>query len=61
MHFLPASGKEWFYNNQQIFYIVFLVIWITGLSSTILNPIFSAILSGMDWAVYNLFKLLTLI
>ena len=61
MHFLPASGKEWFYNNQQIFYIVFLVIWITGLSSTILNPIFSAILSGMDWVVYNIFKLLTLI
>lgn len=61
MHFLPYNGKQWFYNNQQIFYIVFLLIWITGLSSTILSPIFSGILSGMDWVVYNIFKLLTLI
>lgn len=61
MHFIPYNGKQWFYNNQQIFYIVFLLIWITGLSSTILSPIFSGILSGMDWIVYNIFKLLTLI
>ncbi|MBQ3145346.1 MAG: site-2 protease family protein [Clostridia bacterium] len=61
MHFLPYNGKQWFYNNQQIFYIVFLLIWITGLSSTILNPIFNGILSGMDWIVYNIFKLLMLI
>ena len=61
MHFLPYNGKQWFYNNQQMFYIVFLLIWITGLSSTILNPIFNGILSGMEWVVYNIFKLLTLI
>ena len=60
MHFLPYNGKQWFYNNQQIFYIVFLLIWITGLSSTILNPLFSVILNGMEWVVYNIFKLLTL-
>lgn len=61
MHFLPSRGKEWFINNQQIFYIVFLVLWISGLSGEILTPIFSAVLSGMDWVVYNIFKLLTLI
>ncbi len=61
MHFLPYKGKEWFYNNQQIFYIVFLIIWITGLAGTILTPIFSAVLSGMEWIVYNIFKLLSLI
>lgn len=61
MHFLPYNGKQWFYNNQQIFYIIFLLIWITGLSSAILNPIFSGVLNGMNWIVYNIFKLLTLI
>ena len=61
MHFLPYNGKQWFYNNQQVFYIVFLVIWITGLAGTILTPIFSGVLSGMEWIVYNLLKLLTLI
>lgn len=57
MHFLPARGKEWFYNNQQIFYIVFLLIWITGLASVILNPIFGGVLSGMNWIVDKLFGL----
>lgn len=61
MHFLPTKGKEWFYNNQQIFYIVFLLIWITGLSSVVLQPIFGAVFSGMNWLVEKLFKLLLLI
>ena len=61
MHFLPYNAKQWFYNNQQIFYIIFVVIWISGLSSVILNPIFNAVLSGMDWAVYNIFELFKLL
>ena len=61
MHFLPYNGKEWFYNNQQKFYIIFLIIWVTGLAGDILNPIFSVVLNGMDWLAYNLLKLLTLI
>lgn len=61
MHFLPYKAKEWFYNNQQIFYIIFLLIWITGLAGTILTPIFNGVLTGMDWIVYHIFKLLTLI
>jgi Zn-dependent protease len=61
MHFLPYNGKQWFYNNQQIFYIVFLMLFVTGLSSVILTPIFSGVLTGMEWLVYNIFRLLTLI
>ena len=49
--------KEWFYNNQHIFYIVFLLIWITGLSSVILQPIFGAVFSGMNWLVAKIFGL----
>lgn len=57
MHFLPYNGKQWFYNNQQMFYIVFLLIWITGLARSILNPIFNAVLSGMDWIVAKIIGL----
>ena len=61
MHFLPYKGKEWFYKNQQIFYIVFLLLVVTRLSSLILTPIFSGVLSGMDWIVFNIFRLLKLL
>ncbi len=61
MHFLSYNAKQWFYRNQQIFYIVFIIIWISGLSSVILDPIFSVVFNGMDWLVYNIFKLFALI
>ena len=61
VHFLPYKGKEWFYNNQQIFYIIFLILFVTGLSTVILTPIFSGVLAGMEWVVYNIFKILSLI
>ena len=61
MHFLPTKGKKWFIENQQVFYIVFLVIWITGLSSVIISPIFKLVFNGYDWCVYNIFKILGLL
>ena len=39
MHFLPYNAKNWFVSNQNIFYIVFLVIWITGAVGYIISPI----------------------
>ena len=61
MHFLTAKGKEWFYNNEQLFYIVFLVLWISGISGVILSPIFSTVFNGFDWMVSSIFKLLGLL
>ena len=61
IHFLPYKGKEWFYKNQQVFYIVFLMLFVTGLSATILTPVFSLVFTGLDWVAYNLLKILTLI
>lgn len=61
MHFLPYKAKEWFYRNQQIFYIVFLLLIITRIATVILLPIFQLVSIGMEWVVYNIFKLLTLI
>lgn len=38
MPFLPYNAKQFFINNGQIFYIVFVILWITGLTSYIITP-----------------------
>ena len=47
MPFLPYKAKQWFINNEQIFYIIFVVIWITGLAGTIISPAISAVTTGI--------------
>jgi len=61
MHFLPANGKKWFIENQQIFYIAFIVLWVTRLSSVIISPIFEAVFNGYNWCVLKIFELLGLL
>ena len=39
LHFLPYNAKEWFINNKQIFYIIFIVMWFTNLISYIIAPV----------------------
>ena len=45
MPFLPQKGKEFFISNEQIFYIVFIIIWITGIAGSIITPAISGISS----------------
>ena len=47
MPFLPYNAKQWFRNNEYIFYIVFVVIWITGIASWIISPAITAISNGI--------------
>lgn len=47
MPFLPYKAKQWFRNNESIFYIIFVVIWITGIASMVISPAISAISSGI--------------
>ncbi len=54
MPFLPYNAKEWFRNNEQIFYIIFVVIWITGIAGTIISPAIGAVSKG----IMNLGKLI---
>lgn len=44
MPFLNYNAKSWFINNSQIFYVIFVVIWITGLAGYIISPV-------IDWIV----------
>ena len=36
---LPFNAKTWFESNEKIFYIMFVVLWITGIAGTIISPI----------------------
>lgn len=54
MHFLGYNAKQWFYRNERIFYIAFLLLWMTGLLSSLLSPIFSGVFSGITWLAYKI-------
>ena len=60
MHFLPYNAKTWFENNVQIFYIVFIVLWVTNLISYIISPVINIVSTGiysMVSALFGFFKL----
>ena len=52
MPILTPKVKEFFINNEQIFYIIFILIWITGIAGDIITPAISWITKG----VFNLGK-----
>ena len=53
-HFLTANARQWFDKNQRIFYYVFIVMWISGLASSITMPITQIIAKGIMLIVSNL-------
>ena len=57
MGFLPYNAKRWFEDHEKVFYIIFLVIWITPIVSLIISPAIDAITSGIDSLVNGLFSL----
>ena len=40
---LPRDAKIWFIQREQMFYFIFLAIWITGIAGRIISPIISEI------------------
>ena len=57
MPFLPYKAKQFFINNEQIFYIVFVVLWITNLTSYIITPGIQAVggwISNLAAAIWGL-------
>lgn len=47
MPFLPYKAKQWFINNEQIFYIVFVILFVTRISGMIISPVINGISNGM--------------
>lgn len=57
MPFLPYNAKQWFVNNEQIFYIIFVLIWITGIAGTIITPAITGISKGIFTLGKFIFKI----
>ena len=56
-NFLSYNARRWLEERGQIFYLIFLVLWITGLAGIIISPIIDAIYSGVSWCIFALFGL----
>ncbi len=57
-NFLPYNARSWIETHEFMFYIIFLVIWITDLASIIITPIINAILSGMLNVIGGIFGIM---
>lgn len=55
--FLPPKADMWFKDKEIIFYLVFIILWITGIAGMIIAPIRSALYSGIMNAVTSIFGL----
>ncbi len=57
MAFLSYNAKRWFEEHTQLFYIIFLIVWITPISSMIITPIIEVITNGISSLVGWIFLL----
>lgn len=54
--FLPYNAKQWFEDNERIFYIIFVILWITGIAGTIISPIINVVFKGIFNLASMIFK-----
>ena len=54
---LPYNAKVWFENNERIFEMIFVVLWIIGILGTIVLPLITAVNSGIMNFGYAIFGL----
>ena len=47
MPFLPYKAKEFFVNNEQIFSLIFVVLWVTGIAGIVITPVINWVTSGI--------------
>ena len=51
---MSYNARNWLEQHEQIFYYIFLILWITGFASVIISPVINWIYSG----IFNLVSLL---
>lgn len=54
---LPYNAKIWFEDHEQIFYVIFVALWIVGVLGTIITPIISVVYSGIINLGFTIFGL----
>ena len=47
MPFLSYKAKQWFINNEQLFSLIFVVIWITGIAGKIISPVIGWVINAI--------------
>ncbi len=53
--FLPVNVRDWFERNSRIFYIIFVVLWLTDIASIIISPVINAVYKGIVTSIAYLF------
>ena len=54
---LPRDAKIWFIQHEQMFYFIFLIIWITGISGRLISPIIGQLtewILGLAMTIFGL-------
>lgn len=54
--FLPYNMRNWFERYYQVFYIIFVIIWVTGIAGMIISPLISLAYEGLMSVVSSIFK-----
>ena len=54
---LPYNAKVWFEDHEQIFYIIFVALWIIGALGTVITPIINIVYSGIINLGFTIFGL----
>ena len=54
--FLTYNAKQWFEDNERIFYIIFVILWITGIAGTIISPIINVVFKEIFNLASMIFK-----
>lgn len=54
---LPYNAKTWFIEHEQIFYFVFLIIWITGIAGELISPIIGKMTEWILSLAITIFRL----
>ena len=57
INFLPYNARRWILEHSQIFYYIFLAIWITGLAGVIISPIINLLYDGLMNGILAIFRL----
>lgn len=54
--FLSENAREWVSEHESMLYIIFLVIWLTPISTIIVSPIINAIDSSLIKLIFAIAK-----
>ena len=55
--FLPYNARQWFENNEKIFEMIFVALWIIGILGQIISPIITFITNGIMNLGFTIFGL----